>query len=153
MPESFFDLVKRHARRKLGPHGMNPKYHALYGKASKAVADYLLAHGTPKQLCAAAQDGLPVIEQALSEVTEDALDVARWTVKNELKDLCDEDLLIVLDRIAKHAPKHHVVLASGPEWPCPFCKGAHGEWTLAQLRRGIAFLQQDGNSGPAPSGG
>lgn len=162
MPESFMQLLKRHARQKLGPHGANPKYHVMYAKASKTIGDWIIKRGTPKQLCAAACDGLPVIEQALSEVTDDSqnsLELARWTVQNELKDIRDEDLLMVLGRLApkKDSPRptdpYYIVLASGAEWPCPFCKQGHGEWTLAQLRRGIAFLQQDGNSGPAPSGG
>lgn len=148
MPDSFVALFKRHARRRFGPHGLDPRYHGLYHKASQAVAAHLLKNGTPAELCQAIRDGVPVLEGGLSDLTADALDTARWTVRNELRDICDDDLLIVLDRIGKRAPKHHVVLASGPEWICPFCGGAHGEWTMEQLRRGIAFLQLE----PSPDG-
>lgn len=153
MPDSLADLIKRRLSNRLGPHGVDPRYHGLYHKSSAAVGKWLVEHGTAKELCEAIAAGEPVLETALSELTDDALDVARWTVRNQLRDLCDEDLLIVLERIAKRAPRHHVVLASGPTWPCPYCKGGHMQWTLDQLRSGIAFLQQaspDENGTPEP---
>lgn len=157
MPDGLADLLRRHARRKLGPHGLDPRYHALYQKASALLGDWLQQRGTARDLCVAIHEGLPILEVALSEASEDAIDVARWTVRHELRDLGPEDMLTILDRLAKRAPRHHVVLASGSGWACPYCGAAHVEWTLGQLEAGIAFLRAegpaDGTAADAPPAG
>lgn len=159
MPDGLGGIARRHFNEKVGPHGLSPRYVALYNLAGKHLAEWIRDHYAPRQLCEAINAGEDVILAALHDLSDKTLDIARFLASEDVE---EGDFEQILRRVGRHCRvdiqlpdgrkdsrnPHHLVLASverprGPDQSrCPVCQGAHHDWTIAQMAVMLDLIMQ-----------